>query len=137
MLTAVSHFEHKTFNEILIVLCHTDVCSANFALGLPDISRLVKESMHYYTSCQSGVVWSEDNSSLPAGVPERLYLSVPFTNVDPSSVKMIDLGEGSSKSFSLVTWVGDLIPTLNGSILWNEERGRDARNLQSSRVIRR
>ena len=44
---------------------------------------------------QSGLALSRDGSDLPAGVPERLFLSVSFKDlVDLSKVKIIDLGEG-------------------------------------------
>lgn len=44
---------------------------------------------------RSGLVLSIDGSALPVGVPERLFLSVSFKDlVDPSKVKIIDLGEG-------------------------------------------
>ena len=76
-----------------------DVCSANFVLGLSDISTLTKESMlRYVGNYRSGVVSSRDGSALPPGMPERLFRSVSLKGlVDPSRVMMIDLGEGSCK----------------------------------------
>ncbi|OCL00681.1 kinase-like protein [Cenococcum geophilum 1.58] len=77
---------------------HGDVCSANFVLGLSDISSFTKESMQRFLGDhRSGLVLSRDGSALPAGVPERLFLSVSFKDlVDPSKVKIIDLGEAFS-----------------------------------------
>ncbi|KAG9234597.1 kinase-like domain-containing protein [Amylocarpus encephaloides] len=77
---------------------HGDVCSANFVLGLSDISGFTKESMRRYLGDSwSGVVSSRDSSALPPGIPERLFQSVSFEDlVDPSRVMIIDLGEAFS-----------------------------------------
>lgn len=69
-------------------------------LGLSDISGFTKESMRRYLGDSwSGVVSSRDRSTLPPGIPERLFQSVSFKDlVDSSRVMMIDLGEGLSRT---------------------------------------